>query len=46
MCTISSEVIFIAILAAPILKERIGLGTKIGIALAAIGVVLVTFNHG
>ncbi|MCG9478688.1 MAG: DMT family transporter [Actinomycetia bacterium] len=43
---ISSNVIFIAILAAPILKERIGLSTKIGIGLAAIGVVLVTFNQG
>lgn len=43
---ISSNVIFIAILAVPILKEKIGKNIIISIVLAIIGVVLVTFNQG
>ncbi len=43
---ISSNVIFIALLAALILKERIILARIIGIVLALCGVVLVTFNMG
>lgn len=43
---VSSNVIFIALLAALILKERIMSARIIGIALALCGVVLVTFNMG
>ena len=43
---ISSNVIFIALLAALILKERIILARIIGIVLALCGVVLATFNMG
>ncbi len=43
---ISSNVVFIALLAALILKERIMPARIIGIALALCGVVLVTFNMG
>jgi drug/metabolite transporter (DMT)-like permease len=43
---ISSNVIFIALLAALILKERIILARIIGIVLALCGVVLTTFNMG
>ncbi len=43
---ISNNVVFIAILSAIILKEKIRLLTVFGIVLAAIGVLLVTFNQG
>ncbi len=43
---ISNNVVFIAILAAIILKERISPASIIGIALAISGVVFVTFNQG
>jgi drug/metabolite transporter (DMT)-like permease len=43
---ISSNVVFIAIFAALILKERIRPASIIGIALALCGVVLATFNKG
>jgi len=43
---ISNNVVFIAILAALILKERIMPARITGIALALLGVVLVTFNTG
>jgi drug/metabolite transporter (DMT)-like permease len=43
---VSNNVVFIALLAAPILKERISPARIIGIALALFGVVLVTFNKG
>lgn len=43
---VSNSVIFIVILAALILKERIGPARLIGIVLALCGVVLVTFNKG
>jgi drug/metabolite transporter (DMT)-like permease len=43
---VSSNVVFIAIFAAIILKERIKLAGVLGIVLAVIGVVLVTFNKG
>ena len=43
---ISNNVIFIAILSAIILKEKIKLLTVFGIILAAAGVLLVTFNQG
>ena len=43
---VSNNVVFIALLAALILKERIRPARIIGIALALCGVVLVTFNKG
>jgi drug/metabolite transporter (DMT)-like permease len=43
---VSTNVVFIAIFAALILKERVMPASIIGIALALFGVVLVTFNRG
>ena len=43
---VSTNVVFIALLAALILKERIGSVRILGIALALCGVILVTFNRG
>jgi drug/metabolite transporter (DMT)-like permease len=43
---VSSNVVFIALLAALILKERVGPIRIIGMILAVCGVVLVTFNKG
>ena len=43
---VSNNVVFIALLAALILKERVGLFRVMGIILAIGGVVLVTFNKG
>ena len=43
---VSNNVVFIAILAAIILKEKIRLLQSLGIFLAIIGVLLVTFNNG